>query len=510
MKMLQKQISQTFIKIACILMLVLSMPVLANPCAKPNNNPSPHMTGGVGGTGHGVGGTGVDNDGGIGGTGIQQNNGTGGTGINANGVGGTGIVGVITGFGSLCIGELEVHLDENTPVKVDGVSTKQHQFKVGESVAIEATENNNRISAKNVHVYHQIVGPISEIDITRKEIKVMDQKVSANPEQVKSLSKGQWVGVSGIRNNQGTIEASNITKAMNDKKAMIVGDIVQQSGKLSVNGTEVAGLASSPSSRTAVRVSGAWDGQKLNVEKVAASPAKQLVQRVDQLYIQTYLKQDAGQQLVNIAGESITIKEKTNINTGAPVLVKVNLSNGKPNVQNIQPIQHTILNKVEVKQFEKDDNKQEKHEDHEVENHEIKDHEIEEHEVEHHEVEHPEGIEKPEDVETEKPEKVEIEKPEEIEVEKPEKVEVEKPEKVEIEKPEKVEIEKPEKVEIEKPEKIEIEKPEKIEFEKPEKIEFEKPEKIEFEKPEKIEYEKPEKIEYEKPEDIEYEKPEFD
>lgn len=104
----------------CLLigMAAVSPIAAANPCDG----------GGIGGTGirsdrsiGGIGGTGIAPNRGIGGTGIKpESGGIGGTGIQANGIGGTGIVGVITGFGSICVNNLEVNYFSNTPVDLDG------------------------------------------------------------------------------------------------------------------------------------------------------------------------------------------------------------------------------------------------------------------------------------------------------------------------------------------------------------------------------------------------------
>src|SRR2546422_4023925 len=49
---------------------------------------------------------------GIGGTGIGKDG--------SGGIGGTGIVGVITGFASICVNGVEVHYDASPPVSADG------------------------------------------------------------------------------------------------------------------------------------------------------------------------------------------------------------------------------------------------------------------------------------------------------------------------------------------------------------------------------------------------------
>ena len=66
---------------------------------------------------------------GLGGTGITAgaNPGTGGSGGGSGGIGGTGIVGVITGFASICVNDVEVHFDANTPVVDNGQAVEYGQ-----------------------------------------------------------------------------------------------------------------------------------------------------------------------------------------------------------------------------------------------------------------------------------------------------------------------------------------------------------------------------------------------
>src|SRR6185369_3233583 len=85
----------------------------------------------------GLGGTGVAS-GGIGGTGIRTG-GIGGTGISNGGIGGTGIVGVITGFASICVNGVEVHYGADTPVLADGRQAQAGDLAVGQVVAVSAS-----------------------------------------------------------------------------------------------------------------------------------------------------------------------------------------------------------------------------------------------------------------------------------------------------------------------------------------------------------------------------------
>ena len=76
---------------------------------------------------------------GIGGTGdVALKPGIGGTGIDNGGIGGTGIVGVITGFASICVNGVEVHYDESMPVNDNGQTVKTGVLALGQVVVVKA------------------------------------------------------------------------------------------------------------------------------------------------------------------------------------------------------------------------------------------------------------------------------------------------------------------------------------------------------------------------------------
>ena len=58
--------------------------------------------------------------------------GIGGTGAAEGGIGGTGLIGVITGFASICVNGVEVFYDASTPVSADGLSMSLSTLAVGE------------------------------------------------------------------------------------------------------------------------------------------------------------------------------------------------------------------------------------------------------------------------------------------------------------------------------------------------------------------------------------------
>ncbi len=179
---------------------------------------------GSGGTGgiadRGSGGTGRTADRGSGGTGqpalapAMTDRGSGGTGAEADrGSGGTGIVGIVTGFGSICVDGLEVPLDPVAPVVIDGTPGGQGDLRVGQVVAISATGPEGRLQARSVAVRHEVSGPIEAVlSADPTAIMVAGQIVRVPNSTLGSaqLRPGAWVAVSGLRDADGTVVASRI------------------------------------------------------------------------------------------------------------------------------------------------------------------------------------------------------------------------------------------------------------------------------------------------------------
>jgi hypothetical protein len=59
--------------------------------------------------------------------------------IAGQGIGGTDIVGVVTGFALICVDGLDVRLDKTGPVSINGTSAAAGQLRVGQLVVIKVS-----------------------------------------------------------------------------------------------------------------------------------------------------------------------------------------------------------------------------------------------------------------------------------------------------------------------------------------------------------------------------------
>jgi hypothetical protein len=282
--------------------------------------------GGIGGTGaplaaSGIGGTGVF-DGGMGGTGAQEG-GVGGSGHVADdgGIGGTGIIGVITGFASICINGIEIHYNSDTPVSIDGRSSTARDLAVGQIVAARALGTGHELVARNIAVMHAAVGPISNLNPAAGEMRVLDQAVHiekyADLSHVSSLKTGDWVQVSGHRLSNGAIVASRIETTPPQAQAKINGHVTQIDGHgFVVNGTRVQHdeklLPTSISQGMEIQVTGHWDGVHLHARQIQIDPILNSIGNVEHLMIEGYIHA-LGEKELNVSNRIVTIDPNTQL-----------------------------------------------------------------------------------------------------------------------------------------------------------------------------------------------------
>ena len=256
-----------------------ALPALANPCSLTGHLPVQGPA--AGGDGSGLGGTGHVEDGsGMGGTGHgDDGSGMGGTGSRAeagSGMGGTGVVGVITGFASVCVNGLEIHYGPDTPVYADGQSTSPSQLAVGQLVSVAASGKGSQLQARSISTVSALVGPVSWVAPDGGSFMAMGQLVHHSAPDAQGrfpVKPGDRVRVSAVRDGQGTLHATRIEPATVRDKPSVSGPVtIGKGGVGRMAGLTVSGLPASLSSGTQVRASGDLRGGVLHVQNLEIAP----------------------------------------------------------------------------------------------------------------------------------------------------------------------------------------------------------------------------------------------
>lgn len=280
----------------------------------------------------GIGGTGVveqrpRDEGGIGGTGVRgqvesAEGGVVGSGVSARNQ--IGVIGTITGFASICVGELEIHYDASTPIEIDGIQTTVAALAVGQVVEVVASEIGKgpdaELRAQRIDSHHLVAGPISHLDPSTNTMTVLGQPVhvvastrlEANAEAAPfALAEGGQVRVSGMRRADGVIIASRISPLEENAPVRVSGSVAKVDG----NRFEVSGVpvrvegSTAPALGGQVRVVGAWDGASLQAQLVEPLSRLPFAGRVERVEVEGFARRSSP-DTVNVGGFEVHVPKQ--------------------------------------------------------------------------------------------------------------------------------------------------------------------------------------------------------
>jgi len=157
--------------------------------------------------------------------------GIGGTGVDPGGIGGTGqradaevgVLGVITGFASICVNGIEVRFDATTPVALNGEAASTAALGIGQVVAVRALGSGTQARAQAIDIVDAAVGPLTALEAGGELLQVQGRRVRVGAWTVfgGGLSRtrlaaaqiGETLRVSGLRDADGIIVATRIEPA---------------------------------------------------------------------------------------------------------------------------------------------------------------------------------------------------------------------------------------------------------------------------------------------------------
>ena len=326
MAKIQHIIGTVFICVFCLCASVTAQ-AAADVCSTASTINPNILESGMGGTGivaeSGLGGTGVTNDNGFGGTGMTADGGMGGTGVSTEhgGFGGTGdavatsllpkdtqggvaIIGVVTGFASICVNGEEVFYDKNTPVYDNGMAARLSSLATGKMVMLKADRVDGQLRARSIGLFDAVAGPVERIDTKLNQMQVMGQTVRLSQsikQETKGLSLNTSVRVSGHRLDNGEIVATRVDIVKTDATAASTIGLVTSvdHDSMVVNGTRVQLVNTNITNKNVfdkikvgneVRVSGAWDGRAMKVDRVESQPITNSINRADTAIVEGFVR----------------------------------------------------------------------------------------------------------------------------------------------------------------------------------------------------------------------------
>ena len=134
-------------------------------------------------------------------------------GIGGTGIGGTGIIGVVTGFGSICLAGRTVELPDDVPVRMDDRPSDPASLRTGQVAAVGARKVLGALSARTIDILHTVIGPVDAASPGTLTVAGQQVHFPGATGPALDAKPGTWVAVSGLRRPDGSVEATRIDPA---------------------------------------------------------------------------------------------------------------------------------------------------------------------------------------------------------------------------------------------------------------------------------------------------------
>jgi hypothetical protein len=232
-----------------------------------------------------------------------------------SGIGGTGIIGMITGFGSIFVNGVEVEIDNKTQLYVNDQPVERSRFERGDVVEILATEYRGMTRASQLQVRHEVIGTVESTD--GAHFTVLGQTIRHDGQNGLLPGSGDKVQVSGFRDASGVIHATRIARSEQKDDllrgpAHKVGDGYFYIGKQKVTAGDTLAIRAG----NTVRVRGHIQNGSLMASSVTVVPSLPFGRAVRHLLVQGFInKQGPGLRIDHIP---FTVAEN---HTGMPLTV---------------------------------------------------------------------------------------------------------------------------------------------------------------------------------------------
>ncbi len=282
---------------------------------------------------------------GIGGTGQWpgEGNGIGGTGgPRSKSARATGIVGTVTGFGSIFVNGFEIDYSPDTQTRSDlDEPLDAKAIRLGQVVEVEAYGEGKHLRARKIAVRYEVRGPIEAVDRASGKIRVLGQTVAAGQSLVAAsrpgagslndLAVGDMVDVSGLRQADAAIVASRIEKAATGGRVWLRGRVESaDTNGFTLNGVRIDQRAADGAPRPVVgeeaAVLGAYSAGKFRPAKIIRLPKAPFAGRVSYLSIEGFVRDRNGNGFVG--GVNIGDAKAAKLRAGDRVVVDGKIGEG--------------------------------------------------------------------------------------------------------------------------------------------------------------------------------------
>lgn len=218
--------------------------------------------------------------------------GIGGTGIIASNSQGSGIIGMITGYGSIFINGIEIETDNKAAISIDGIRVQDHDFEIGEVAEVLTVDSNAHSQAQHINMRHEIIGPVSSYDARRATAVILGQTVNLSKLSPGEISTGDRLAIAGFTDHSGLIHATHIRRST-DRQILLRGKIHSDASALSINGLVLTGPAEQISASENYLIHGSYQNGVITAHSIQVDPVLAF-NKVSRWVIQGYTARYAG------------------------------------------------------------------------------------------------------------------------------------------------------------------------------------------------------------------------
>ena len=208
------------------------------------------------------------------------------------GIGGTGIVGVVTDTGPLLVSGTALVVNGRTAFTDGFGAFSGGNLRQGHSLTVEAQPSGGRLAARRVHVTYPLVGKISAISSDGRRIRVNGVDVLLE-RRLRGLRRGDRVAVSGIWRGT-TVVASRVDPSRSPLD-LVSGDVTRQRASAVVGGVTLRGASTARLlRRTFAEVVGTYDAEtnRFQARSTQADRIKGAAGPLARLVVEGYLQTD--------------------------------------------------------------------------------------------------------------------------------------------------------------------------------------------------------------------------
>ena len=219
------------------------------------------------------------------------------------GIGGTGIVGTLTDFGSIVVNGLRIETGLTARVTDAFGRRLVRDLRIGHSLTVEATRGDDGgLRARRIHITHPVVGPVEAVSAGGRDGIVGGVGVTLAPAALGRLTLGQRVAVSGLW--QGDRVIAGRLDPVEAEAGVLAGVVeVVQGGVARIAGRTVAlGGAPIPAVGTFVTVLGETSSPVITASRIHAGRFSGAAGPLQRLSVEGYLQPQRAAPHYQVAG----------------------------------------------------------------------------------------------------------------------------------------------------------------------------------------------------------------